>query len=78
MTWPLAGKLADFGLPIAAGDGRRCGVVSGADAVALRPALQAATSISPWFDEGAANRGFGLVVHPLLPGDANPCAALWT
>lgn len=76
IPWPLAGKLAEFGRPIASGDGRRCGVVSGADAVTLRPQLQAATSISPWFDEGTASAGFGLVVRPLLPGDADPCAAL--
>ena len=75
-AWPLVGKLADFGLPIAAGDGRRCGLVDGLDATTLRPLLQAATSISPWFDEGAPNKGFGLVVRPLLPGDENPCAAL--
>jgi hypothetical protein len=77
ITWPLAGKLADFGRLIAAGDGRRCGAVDGLDATTLRPLLQAATSISPWFDDGAPNKGFGLVVRPLLPGDANPCAVLW-
>ena len=76
VTWPLARKLADFGRPIAADDARRCGVVDGLDATTLRPLLQAATAISPWFDDGAPNTGFGLVVRPLLPGDANPCAAL--
>lgn len=76
MTWPLGGRLADFGRPIAAGDGRRCGTVAGTDAATLRPLLQAATSISPWFDEGPPGAGFGLIVRPLLPGDADPCAAL--
>ena len=75
LEWPLD-QLDTFGEVIAAGDGRRCGVVSGEDAVTLRPALEAATSISHWFDEGGAGAGFSLVVRPILPGDEDPCAAL--
>jgi hypothetical protein len=76
IAWPLKAKLADFGDPINAGDGRRCGVVDGDDATTLRPFLQAATTISPWFDDGEAGAGHGLAVRPLLPGDENPCAGL--
>lgn len=76
IAWPLSDRLETFGDEIAAGDGRRCGTVDGEDAVTLRPSLEAATSISPWFDDGEADAGFGLVVRPLLPGDEDPCAAL--
>ena len=76
IAWPLGGKLEAFGRPIAAGDGRRCGVVGEADAVTLRPALQSATSISRWVDSGTTGAGSGLVVRPLLPGDTDPCAGL--
>ena len=75
-TWPLDESLADFGDPIAAADGRRCGLVSGADADTLRPLLQNAKSITRWFDDGETGAGSGLVVRPLLPGETNPCESL--
>ena len=76
LAWPLDKSLADFGDPIVAADGRRCGLVSGADADTLRPLLESATSISRWFDAVETGAGNGLVVRPLLPGETNPCAAL--
>ncbi len=76
LTWPLDHALGTFGEPIAAADGRRCGIVDGTDAETLRPALERATSITPWFDAGETGAGHGLVVRPLLPGDGNPCEPL--
>jgi hypothetical protein len=75
-TWPLGKKLAGFGAPIAAGDGRRCGVVAGADAATLQPLFQQARQNARWLDDGDSGAGYGLVVRPLLPGDGDLCAAL--
>lgn len=75
-TWPLDKTLADFGEPIAAGDGRRCGTVEGADATTLQPLLEQARQTALWFDDGETGAGHGLVVRPLLPGDGDLCAAL--
>jgi hypothetical protein len=64
-----------FGKPLADGTGGRCGTITGADVGLVRPAFTAATQITPWRDpvEGSEH---GLVVRPLLPGDADPCEGL--
>jgi hypothetical protein len=75
LPWPLAGGLAAFGKPLADGSGRRCGVTSAEDAAALRPAFGAANQLTRWRDPvDTALRG--VVVQPLLPGDADPCGGL--
>jgi len=75
IAWPLAAGFAAFGRPTSDGTGGRCGTVSGADAVALRPALQAANQLTPWRDPADGSL-HGLVVRPLLPGDEEACAGL--
>ncbi len=74
-AWPL-GSLASFGSPLVGDPERRCGLVTGEAAATLRPLLEAATEITPWFDPDAPNRHYGLVVRPLLPGDPDPCRDL--
>jgi hypothetical protein len=75
IDWPLDGGFASFGTALADGSGGRCGMVTGADAAALRPALNAANQLTEWRDptDGTLH---GLVVRPLLPGDADPCEGL--
>ena len=75
MGWPLAGGFAVFGKPLADGSGGRCGIATGADAVAIRPALNAANQLTRWRDpvDGSFH---GLTVRPLLPGDEDVCEGL--
>jgi hypothetical protein len=75
IEWPLAAGLGKFGKPLADGSGGRCGVVTGADAAALRGAFAAATQLTRWRDPVDASF-HGLTVRPLLPGDGDPCTAL--
>lgn len=75
IAWPLAGGFAAFGTPLADGSGGRCGLVTGADVGALRPALTAANQLTKWRD--AVDGSFhGLTVRPLLPGDGDVCEGL--
>jgi hypothetical protein len=74
--WPLPTPLAVLGSPLRGDVTRRCGIVSGADAAALRPALQAATQATVWTDPSVVGSRIGLTVRPMLPGDADPCTAL--
>jgi hypothetical protein len=75
IDWPLPAGFGAFGKPLADGTGGRCGTITGADVGLVRPAFTAATQITPWRDpvEGSEH---GLVVRPLLPGDADPCEGL--
>ena len=75
IAWPLAAGFAGFGKPLRDGSGSRCGTITGADLGAVRPALAAATQLTPWRDplDGSLH---GLVIRPLLPGDGDPCAGL--
>lgn len=76
VAWPLAAGFAALGDPLADGSGGRCGAVIGADAAAVWPALQNATTLTRWSDpvDGSLH---GLVVRPILPGDeGDPCAGL--
>jgi hypothetical protein len=75
IAWPLAAGFAQFGKPLADGSGGRCGLLTGADAVSVRGAFAAATSVTKWRDpvDGSFH---GLTVRPLLPGDGDPCAGL--
>lgn len=66
--WPLATPLATFGGPVANGTAR-CGTVSGEDATALRPALEAANQLTPWVEAPGAGDVYRLVVRPLTPGE---------
>ncbi|HUG31186.1 MAG TPA: hypothetical protein VMQ65_11825 [Candidatus Limnocylindria bacterium] len=76
IDWPLAGGFAAFGKPLADGSGGRCGTVTGQDAAALRPALNAANQLTRWRDHAGGGSFHGLSVRPLLPGDGDPCEGL--
>jgi hypothetical protein len=70
--WPLAMPLATFGSPVPKGP-QRCGIVSGADAEALRPALEGATQQTRWVQDPATSATFGIAVRPVIAGE-DPCA----
>ena len=74
-AWPFAAGFGAFGKPLADGSGGRCGIVTGADAAAVRGPFGAANQLTPWRDPVDASF-HGLVVRPLLPGDGNPCEGL--
>jgi hypothetical protein len=73
--WPLAGGFGAFGKPLADGSGGRCGVIEGVDLAGVRGALEAADQLTRWRDPGTGNL-YGMMVRPLLPGDADPCVGL--
>jgi len=75
IEWPLGAGFGSFGNQLRDGSGGRCGTITGADLGAVRPALAAATQITPWRDpvDGSLR---GLVVRPLVPGDDDPCRGL--
>ena len=73
--WPLEAALASFGDPVA-NTGLRCGIVAGADAEALRPALEAANQLTQWTQDPTTSATVGLQVRSLLPGE-NPCNELF-
>lgn len=75
IPWPLAGGFAAFGKALADGSGGRCGIVTGEDVAALRPALTAANQLTRWRDP-ADGSFHGLTVRPLLPGDGDVCEGL--
>jgi hypothetical protein len=70
--WPLDTPLATFGGPVANGT-LRCGIVDGADADVLRPALDAANQLTQWVQDPSTSAAFGLTVRPIIAGE-NPCA----
>ncbi len=70
VTWPLATPLEAFGEPVGNDAMPRCGTVTGADAVTLRPALAAANELTRWVDAGAGpETGIVIQVRPMLPGE---------
>ncbi len=71
VDWPLAVPLATFGVPVAK-DSHRCGIVSGADAEALRPALEGAGQQSQWVQDPATSATFQIKVRPIVAGE-DPC-----
>lgn len=73
--WPLAAPLATIGQPVAGGE-RRCVTVSGPEAAALRPALEAANQLTPWIQDPEFSAAYGLTVRPLLPGE-DVCRSLF-
>ena len=75
IDWPFAAGFGVFGKPLLDGTGGRCGTITGADVGLVRPAFTAATQITPWRDPVDRSE-HGLVVRPLLPGDADPCEGL--
>ncbi len=70
--WPLAVPLATFGTPVDKGS-QRCGIVTGADAEALRPALEQANQRTQWVQDPATSATFGITVRPIIAGE-DPCA----
>lgn len=70
--WPLDAPLATFGSPVVNGT-LRCGIVGGADADRLRPALEAANRLTGWAQDESSSATFGLVVRPTVASE-NPCA----
>jgi hypothetical protein len=75
IEWPLGGGFGTFGKPLQDGSGGRCGTITGGDVGLVRPAFTSATQITPWRDPVDTSL-HGLVVRPLLPGDADLCAGL--
>lgn len=75
-VWPLEPDLGRFGAPLTDDPGRRCGIVLGEAAAALRPILEAANELTPWIDPSEPGSRYGLTVRPLLPGDPDLCAVL--
>lgn len=73
--WPLAVPLATFGAPVAKGS-QRCGIVSGADAETLRPALEGANQQTQWVQDPATSATFGITVRPIIAGE-DPCAEVF-
>lgn len=63
--WPLE-DLATAGIPIDGEGGHRCGLIEGADADTLRPALATATELTLWRSGDAV---YAVQFHPLLPDD---------
>jgi hypothetical protein len=70
--WPLAVPLEGFG-ELEPKDSRRCGIVSGADAEALRPALEEASQQTQWIQDPGTSATFGITVRPIIAGE-DPCA----
>ena len=70
--WPLAVPLATFGAPVTK-DSHRCGIVSGADAEVLRPALEKANEQTGWVQDPETSGTFGITVRPIIAGE-DPCA----
>jgi hypothetical protein len=66
--WPLDTPLATFGGPVAGG-AYRCGIVRGADADTLRPALEGANQLTQWVQDEATSVTFGLAVRPVIAGE---------
>jgi hypothetical protein len=65
--WPLPTPLSKLGEEIpGAGQGLRCGVVSGGDLDALRPLAEGTNELTPWTSGGAEYR---LILRPLLPDE---------
>jgi len=54
----------------------RCGIVSGADAEALRPALEKADQQTRWVQDPASSATFGVTVRPVIAGE-DPCAQVF-
>ncbi len=75
-VWPLEAGLGQFGSPLVADPGRRCGVVVGEAAATLRHVLETANELTPWVSASEPETRYGLTVRPLLPGDPDPCAPL--
>jgi hypothetical protein len=75
VRWPLGTRIGVFGKPLRDGTGRRCSSITDRDVGLFRAAFAAATQITPWRDPVDQSL-HGLVVRPLLPGDADPCAGL--
>ena len=70
--WPLPAPLATFGTPVAKGS-QRCGIVSGADAEALRPVLEQADQQTTWVQDPSTSATFEITVRPIIAGE-DPCA----
>ncbi len=67
VSWPLATPLASLGKADSLGGaGSRVGLISGADAQALGPILEAATQITPFTSGGTQ---WTITVRPLLPDE---------
>ena len=67
VAWPLSTPLASFGSPLkGTNPGLRCGVVEGADLALLNPAIDKATSISPWTSGGD---DWTIAFRPELPDE---------
>jgi hypothetical protein len=74
--WPL-GDLTAFGVPVGGtASTMRCGIVRGADAATLRPALAAATWLTGWVDSPVTSVAHRIAVRPLVD-DEDPCSELF-
>lgn len=72
VDWPTDGDPSKFGDEVALlGDGTRCGVVAGADAVAWWVALGKVRELARWTKDG--EHRYSVVVRPLLPNEDASC-----
>jgi hypothetical protein len=74
-VWPLVTPLDELGGPVMDGS-YRCGLVEGADAATLRPALESANQLTQWISDPATSSTYGLTVRPIVAGE-HPCAEVF-
>lgn len=73
LTWPLKDKpLSSFGTAFSLA-GFHCGVVTGDDALRLRPLFEQAKTISAWVDDPTQSATRSVIARQVLPGDPDPC-----
>jgi hypothetical protein len=72
LPWPGATDPTTFGSAVAAPQGSRCGVVTGADAAIWLTALDRANALTRFV---AAGHAYAVAVRPLLPDEPRNCPA---
>jgi hypothetical protein len=71
--WPLETDFAEFGQPLAGGEGQRCANVTGEDLDKLLPALLAGNQLTVFVDATGAEHS--VQARALVPGEKSPCGA---
>jgi hypothetical protein len=67
ITWPLQEDLDRFGDDAIGSETYRCGIVEGAEWIALRESATQANELTPWMGSGAR---FSILFRPLLPDES--------
>ena len=70
LPWPDAADAVTFGSAVSAPQGERCGVVTGADAMAWLTVLARANAVTRFV---AAGHSYAVTVRPLLPDEPRSC-----